>query len=269
MRQSFFANIGVLFEEVTKANWAAKTTTELFSHNVQQKDTQQVDPNGQVDGTGVLGRLADALTENGYKTGSFSISGDTYALVGRPFESPGVNYIDQRGVVPFNNNPTVGNMGETLGKLNNPTLDTSGKYAKTWSDMFNSSVVQTDTLSDALVDVSVSTVFPNTVLGRRLQQVASVMKARDKLGHDRQLFYVDDQGWDTHLDQNVQLPPKMRDLNSCIDAFKKEMKLQGLWDNVVFVMASDFGRTLTPNAGSGTDHAWGGKINVLLNIFQS
>ena len=40
-------------------------------------------------------------------------------------------------------------------------------------------------------------------------------------------------------------------------SFRDEMKLQGLWDNVTIVQASEFGRTLTTN-GLGTDHAWGG-----------
>merc|ERR1712038_559075 len=35
-----------------------------------------------------------------------------------------------------------------------------------------------------------------------------------------------------------------------------------LWDQTVVVQASDFARTLEPNSGDGTDHAWGG--NYLL-----
>jgi cullin-associated NEDD8-dissociated protein 1 len=36
---------------------------------------------------------------------------------------------------------------------------------------------------------------------------------------------------------------------------------QGIWDNVVVVTASDFGRTLSSN-GLGTDHAWAGNYLV-------
>lgn len=204
--------------------------------------------------------MADVLTENGYKTGSFSISGETFALHGQPQKSPGVNYIDQRGVVQFNRNPSLDNMNVTMAKINNPSLDTSGKFAKTWSDVFDASVRQTNNLFEALDGLTLTTTFPNTALGRRLQQVSLVMKKRNELGHDRQFFYVDDQGWDTHAEQNEALPAKMRGLNDCITAFTNEMKAQGIWDDVVFVMASDFGRTLGSNAGSGTDHAWGGKI---------
>lgn len=44
--------------------------------------------------------------------------------------------------------------------------------------------------------------------------------------------------------------------------FIKEMKLQKVWDDVVIVQASEFGRTLTSN-GAGTDHGWGGNYMLL------
>jgi len=31
-----------------------------------------------------------------------------------------------------------------------------------------------------------------------------------------------------------------------------------LWNNVTTIQVSDFARTLNPNSGDGTDHAWGG-----------
>jgi cullin-associated NEDD8-dissociated protein 1 len=40
------------------------------------------------------------------------------------------------------------------------------------------------------------------------------------------------------------------------------MKAQGTWDDVVVVVASEFGRTLASN-GQGTDHGWGGVAYVL------
>ena len=43
-------------------------------------------------------------------------------------------------------------------------------------------------------------------------------------------------------------------MNSAISDFVKEMKSQKLWENVVLVTSSDFGRTITPNSAGGTDH---------------
>lgn len=52
------------------------------------------------------------------------------------------------------------------------------------------------------------------------------------------------------------------ELNQALTSFKKEMVEQNLWDSVAVVITSDFGRTLTPNSGKGSDHAWGGNYFV-------
>ncbi len=41
------------------------------------------------------------------------------------------------------------------------------------------------------------------------------------------------------------------------------MKAVGLWKNVTLIQTSDFARTLTPNSGIGTDHAWGGNYMMM------
>mmetsp|Transcript_6554 Transcript_6554/g.12339 ORF Transcript_6554/g.12339 Transcript_6554/m.12339 type:complete len:163 (+) Transcript_6554:11840-12328(+) len=48
-----------------------------------------------------------------------------------------------------------------------------------------------------------------------------------------------------------------------IEAFVSEIKNMGLWDNVALIQVSDFARTLNPNSGDGTDHAWGGNYMLL------
>eukprot|EP01052_Picozoa_sp_SAG31_P004100 SAG31_NODE_166_length_21670_cov_22.507719_18_plen_140_part_00 len=51
-------------------------------------------------------------------------------------------------------------------------------------------------------------------------------------------------------------------INNALEEFITEMKSQNLWDSIVLVSVSDFGRTLTSN-GLGTDHAWGGNHFML------
>ncbi|KAL7498783.1 hypothetical protein ACHAWT_008793 [Skeletonema menzelii] len=38
---------------------------------------------------------------------------------------------------------------------------------------------------------------------------------------------------------------------------ENRVKTQGLWNNVTLVQFSEFARTLDPNTGDGSDHAWG------------
>lgn len=53
------------------------------------------------------------------------------------------------------------------------------------------------------------------------------------------------------------LAEKFQAVNVALDDFIQEVKAQGLWENTVIVMGSDFGRSMNTNSNSGTDHAWG------------
>ncbi len=52
-------------------------------------------------------------------------------------------------------------------------------------------------------------------------------------------------------------------MNEGFEAFAGEMKNMGLWSNVTVIQTSDFARTLNPNSGDGTDHAWGGNYMMM------
>ena len=215
-----------------------------------------------MDETGVMGRMADVLTQNGYDTGSYSISGDNFVLIGEPFVSPGVNYISIEGVKKFNEIPSIDDMDMTMAKINNPTTTMSGKFGKTWSATYDTSVRQNEALYQALNGLTLDTTFPNTGLGQRMKHIASVIKTRNEFGNDRQFFYVDEEGWDTHGGQKKVFDEKLPKVDGALRAFRDEMVAQGLWDSVTLVMSSEFGRTMVPNSNDGTDHAWGGEINL-------
>ena len=67
-------------------------------------------------------------------------------------------------------------------------------------------------------------------------------------------FYI---GFDTHADVEDKLNGLFGNVNSALIPFVEEMKTADLWNNVTIIQGSDFGRTLNPNGGDGTDHAWG------------
>ena len=257
--------MGVLFEgNVTKENWNIRTPAQLFAHNAQRKHIQQIDPFQDLAGTGILGRIADVLTERGLQTGSFSISGKNFVLEGASSQSsPDIHYISNTGdISQFNEYPSTNDMDALMSNINQPTMSTSGKFGKTWSGMWEQSVRQNDVYNNVLnaLSLDVTSSYPSTNLGRSLEQISRIIQARNEFGHDRQFFFVSDDGWDTHTNQGEILDVKLPDLNDCIDAFKAEMVAQDQWNNVVFIMASEFGRTLVSNSNLGTDHAWGGKI---------
>ena len=54
------------------------------------------------------------------------------------------------------------------------------------------------------------------------------------------------------------LSQNFKSFNLALTTLYDELVSQGLWNNVTVVVVSDFARTLSPNSGEGSDHAWGG-----------
>jgi len=65
-------------------------------------------------------------------------------------------------------------------------------------------------------------------------------------------------GWDTHAGQGAEqgaLARNLMQLDNGLDAFKTEMG--PAWANTAVIVATEFGRTVAPNGGMGTDHGTG------------
>lgn len=93
-------------------------------------------------------------------------------------------------------------------------------------------------------------------LGRQLLMIARVMRQRVPLQMSRQLFFAAGGGFDTHDNQNADMPDLLADLSQGIRGFQAVVDGLGLVDSVTTFTASEFGRTLSNN-GDGTDHGWG------------
>eukprot|EP00957_Ditylum_brightwellii_P203555 15335156-Ditylum_brightwellii.AAC.1 len=98
----FFANAGVLDDYADETNYKVKSVTNLFAHNTMQRATKRLDPYKEIRGTGVLGRMNDVLTRNGFKTSTISTDSASIALVGQPGVSPDPSIISKNGVDEFN-----------------------------------------------------------------------------------------------------------------------------------------------------------------------
>lgn len=82
------------------------------------------------------------------------------------------------------------------------------------------------------------------------------MQTREARNSKRDIFYVQDGGYDTHSNVDISLINNFNRINGVIQAFVDEVNVLGLWDNTVVVQFSEFARTLDPNTGDGTDHGW-------------
>jgi len=100
-----------------------------------------------------------------------------------------------------------------------------------------------------------ATAFPDSPLGGQLKNIASAVSVRN-VGANRQIFFVNVSGFDTHSRQAVNLPELFAQIDGAVSAFYNAMTELGVADNVTLFTASDFGRALIPN-GDGTDHGRG------------
>ena len=263
---AFFANAGVLNKPSNKENYYSQSRTQLFAHNLMQDEAQKVDPFDRVYGTGALGRMCEALQLNGYSVQPITVEDATVATVG----SPGSGTVDPLivspyGTISFNPKPS----GETfdikpyLHALNNATALQSSVFGETWSNRLHSALFDNAVMVQALSTTRVNTTFPDTDYGKKLKIVSTLVDSHSQRGTDREVFFVELGGWDHHSAMKASLSTKFIELNGALAAFQQEMKFKGYWDSVSLVITSDFARTLTPNSGEGTDHAWGGNYFIM------
>ena len=102
-----------------------------------------------------------------------------------------------------------------------------------------------------------ATEFPNTSYGRRLRDVARLIK----YNFESQVYYAVVGGYDTHSDQGGVTGTQatnFTNFSEALSAFRTEMTAQGRWNDVVVLVFSEFGRRAKQNASGGTDHGRGG-----------
>jgi uncharacterized protein (DUF1501 family) len=69
---------------------------------------------------------------------------------------------------------------------------------------------------------------------------------------------LDASGWDTHIAEGAgdgNLSRRLQSLDQGIDALKSALGPH--WGKTAVIMATEFGRTVRPNGGGGTDHGTG------------
>jgi len=92
--------------------------------------------------------------------------------------------------------------------------------------------------------------FPTSRFGRKLELVTQMIIN----GMDTPVYKVSLEGFDTHAGQVDQHNNLMNHLGGGLKAFADAMKKAGLWDNVLVMTYSEFGRRVAENNSGGTDH---------------
>lgn len=247
-------------QPVDKSNYNLLTNTQLFAHNHMQRETKRIDPYDSFDGTGVIGRMSDVLSRIGHNVGSFSANAFSVALVGEPGVSETPMIVNRDGVPDLF---MSGELEKMVLSLHNSTPSDSGFFGEMWSDALVKSFSTNEILGTELSGITTNTTFPDSRLGDQFRTVSRLIATREARGVDRDTFYVEIGGFDTHADVEENLSGRFIEVNNAIEAFVTELKHMEVWDNVTIIQTSDFARTLNPNSGDGTDHAWGGNYMMI------
>ena len=265
-------NVGPLVQPLTRQQYQANSAPrpyQLFSHSDQiaQWQTSSANAVGQ---TGWGGRTADLF---GSHASGFPM---LTALSGGVFTRGRTTFPLSIAPAPTALNRVLvlngfGNSSEEAARRK--SMDELRQIDRGWALVAAAS----ETTERALeigrilnVDPTLATAFPNTSLGNQLKQVAKVIKlnlASPALGLNRQIFFCQLGGFDTHQGQVATQANLLRQVSQALKAFYDATVELGVASQVATFTHSDFGRTFQP-AGSGagavgSDHAWGNHHFVL------
>lgn len=265
-RLAVAANVGLLVRPVTRGELSqgGPRPRNLFSHSDQQLQWQTAPPN-DLPGTGWGGRAADhvnALNAQGDFPTGISVSGSSPLLVGRDTQPAaigagaigGLQGRGDRDVIAARN-------GQVQELLRLPSGVALVQEAKT---IFDDALEVGRRIEAAIGDSApLATEFPDSGLGRQLEQVARLIRARQALGMRRQIFFCGTGGYDTHSEQAGRHDGLLAGLAGSLAAFQRALDEIGASDRVTTFTESEFARTFEPNGRIGTDHAWGGHQLVM------
>jgi uncharacterized protein (DUF1501 family) len=281
---AMLCNNGPLVEPLTRTtyqNGTGKKPLQLFSHSDQVGLYQTAIANS-VSQTGWGGRLADktlGLNAGASFPSNVSIAGVNLYLTGVDTRQLAVadSGTSLANVLQLNSAPgaSASEISSRLTSFNElRNFDNNFKLIKAASDIRSSSIQTDNALSS--VNPNLSTVFPNTSLGRQLKQVALLIKASTDpvagINMKRQIFFTQIGGFDTHSAQLNGQGGLLQQVSQALNAFFAATVELGLSDKVTLFTMSDFSRTLQPSgAGAaqvGSDHAWGNHQIILGGAVQ-
>lgn len=269
---AFATNVGTLVSPMTKAQYQNNSVTkpyQLFSH-LDQVNQFQSGRSDTFSFTGWGGRVSDGMTQannpNGLVPMITSVDGSQLFTAGQTTQPLAIAdsntpLNEVLNPVGFENDPVSQARLQAFNQLR--TIDRDNNYVDAASAITDSAIAANDALANYQ---EVTVTFPNTSIGRQLKQVARIIKKQADLNVERQIFFVERGGFDTHNNQLGNQANLLSQVSQAVRAFYDEMTVQGKGGEVTTFMMTDFGRTLNPAGSGGTvgsDHAWANHLFVL------
>jgi uncharacterized protein (DUF1501 family) len=148
------------------------------------------------------------------------------------------------------NAPEVDAMaGDSIGSLSGPNrsgLSALEYLQRTALD----AQVSTDKIKRILRSSKNEISYPKNQLGGSLSLIARLIAGE----LPTRVYYASQGGYDTHAGQANTHQRLLSDLSGALFAFCDDLKRKGIFDRVVVMTFSEFGRRVAENANGGTDH---------------
>ena len=110
--------------------------------------------------------------------------------------------------------------------------------------------IGTDRIGAILKQVKPEAIYPKTPLGNELSVIARLISG----GLPTRVYYTSQGGYDTHSAQDRSHSNLLGQLAKALEAFSKDLTSKGIFDRVLVMTFSEFGRRVAENASKGTDH---------------
>ena len=261
-KAAVLANVGTLLAPTSQAQYnAGQRPLSLYSHSDQQAQWQSSISGGAA-GTGWGGRLADSVAPYNAATGFpviTSLDGTVLFATGATSMPLTIPVTGSFALAGYNSTAAANARLAALAQLQ--ASDGGNVFAAGTNAIGAQALRLSATVNPILANTN-STIAPlfaglSTNTSKQLYQVAKLIEARAATGAKRQIFFVQLGSFDTHNDQLNRQQNLFAELDPALKAFYDATAALGVGSQVTTFTLSDFGRTLQPASGGGTDHAWG------------
>lgn len=257
---AFISNVGALIEPATaeqvKAN-AVRLPIGLLSHNDQAAFVQ----GATEDTSGWAGRALESFNSSmRHKAAAVALSNNRTLVQGR------------RSAVSIVTNGGSARWGESDLTRDENLITQSVKRMARWQFANDYERIYADSLYNSVSDAVMfaqayeRTARPAADFGTewfpsQMQFVAQVLPVMPSFGMRRQVFFLSHGGFDTHTSQRGTGEQSQDTLLAILDkslaALDETLGATGMRDKVTVLVMTEFGRTLRPGSGGGSEHAWG------------
>lgn len=148
----------------------------------------------------------------------------------------------------------IKNINSFVKKANSLNISTSNVSSSTSLDFLQKEEKSLHNAAKSLdkytKDVKTKNRFSSSTLSMDFEEAFKIIKS----SLDIPVLKISHKGYDTHSNQKQRQSELLKELDTSLESFINELKSENLFDDVLIMTYSEFGRRVKENASLGTDH---------------